>query len=142
MTSQRSLLLTSSLATRSQLYLNLLWSTHPSHHQRGGNSSNRRLNNSGLNGQLIICNDSSQSRSGIIHPTPSRSALWCSSPMSDFSLAPSKWPLARVLTLHPGKDGLTRVVTLKTATTILTRPIAKLAALNVTDSSSTSSSSC
>ena len=62
--------------------------------------------------------------------------------ITDERFPPSKWPLARVLTLHPGKDGLTRVVTLKTATTILTRPIAKLAILNVTDSSSTSSSSC
>ena len=46
--------------------------------------------------------------------------------ITDERFPPSKWPLARVLTLHPGKDGLTRVVTLKTATTILTKPIAKI----------------
>ena len=51
--------------------------------------------------------------------------------ITDERFPPSKWPLARVLTLHPGKDGLTRVVTVKTATTTLTRPIAKLAILNV-----------
>lgn len=51
--------------------------------------------------------------------------------ITDERLPPSKWPLARVLTLHPGKDGLTRVVTVKTATTTLTRPIAKLAVLPV-----------
>ena len=31
--------------------------------------------------------------------------------ITDERFLPSKWPLARVLTLHPGKDGLTRVVT-------------------------------
>ncbi|XP_057332037.1 uncharacterized protein LOC130671915 [Microplitis mediator] len=49
--------------------------------------------------------------------------------LTDERFPPSKWPLARVLTLHPGRDGLTRVVTLKTATTELVRPIAKLCAL-------------
>ena len=51
--------------------------------------------------------------------------------ITDERFPPSKWPLARVITLHPGKDGLTRVVTLRTATTSLVRPIAKLAVLNV-----------
>lgn len=51
--------------------------------------------------------------------------------ITDERFPPSKWPLARVLTLHPGKDGLTKVVTVKTATTTLTRPIAKLAILLV-----------
>lgn len=55
--------------------------------------------------------------------------------ITDERFPPSKWPLARIITLHPGKDGLTRVVTLKTATTTLTRPVSKLAVLPFNPSS-------
>lgn len=41
-------------------------------------------------------------------------------------LPPTKWALARVVTLHPGPDGLVRVATIKTATSTLRRPIVKL----------------
>ncbi|XP_025830532.1 uncharacterized protein LOC112904540 [Agrilus planipennis] len=51
--------------------------------------------------------------------------------ITDERLPPTKWPLARVLSLHPGRDGLTRVVTIRSATSTLTRPIAKLCVLPV-----------
>ncbi|XP_043288839.1 uncharacterized protein [Venturia canescens] len=51
--------------------------------------------------------------------------------LTDESLPPLKWPLARVVEVHPGPDGLIRVVTIKTATTTLKRPIAKLAVLPI-----------
>ena len=83
-TSQRSHLLTSSLGNHFQRCLNLLWSTQQFHHQQSGASFNKRCNDSGLNGQLIIYNGNYQSQSGIIHPTTAKSAPWCSSLMSDF----------------------------------------------------------
>ncbi|XP_043464499.1 uncharacterized protein LOC122499957 [Leptopilina heterotoma] len=54
--------------------------------------------------------------------------------LTDERMPPSKWPLARILTLHPGTDGLTRVVTLRTANSTLKRPISKLAILPSLDS--------
>ena len=41
-------------------------------------------------------------------------------------LAPTKWPLARVIEVHPGKDGQVRVVTVKTAKGIYKRPVMKM----------------
>ncbi|KAI4478594.1 hypothetical protein M0804_011917 [Polistes exclamans] len=49
--------------------------------------------------------------------------------LTDERFPPSKWPLARVNSLHPGKDGCTRIVALKTTNSILTKPIAMLALL-------------
>lgn len=45
------------------------------------------------------------------------------------NIAPSKWPLGRIIELHPGKDGLVRVVKVKTRTGEYTRSITKLALL-------------
>ena len=45
------------------------------------------------------------------------------------TLAPTRWPLAKVLQVHPGKDGIVRVVTIKMSTGIYKRPVHKLALL-------------
>ncbi|XP_029663034.1 uncharacterized protein LOC115235400 [Formica exsecta] len=42
---------------------------------------------------------------------------------------PTRWPLARIASVHPGADGRIRVVTLRTASSELTRPIAKIVLL-------------
>ena len=39
---------------------------------------------------------------------------------------PSRWPIARVISVHPGKDNLVRVATVKTSSSTLVRPIVKL----------------
>ena len=44
-------------------------------------------------------------------------------------LAPTKWPLARIIKVHPGKDGQVRVVTVKTAKGIYKRPVIKMVPL-------------
>ena len=49
------------------------------------------------------------------------------------SILPTKWPLARVVSVHPGKDNLVRVVTIKTSTGTYTRPVTKVALLLPTD---------
>ncbi|XP_043267646.1 uncharacterized protein [Venturia canescens] len=54
--------------------------------------------------------------------------------ITDERLPPSKWPLARVVSLHPGEDELTRVVTLRTESSTFKRPISKLCILPVTSS--------
>ncbi len=43
------------------------------------------------------------------------------------NLASTKWPLARVVSVHPGTDGLVRVVTVKTSHGTYTRPVTKVA---------------
>ena len=45
------------------------------------------------------------------------------------TLAPTKWPLARVTQVHCGRDGLVRVVTIKTPKGTYKRPVTKLALL-------------
>ena len=46
-------------------------------------------------------------------------------------LAPTTWPLTRVIAIHPGADGLTRVVSLRTANGQTQRPIHKLCLLPI-----------
>ena len=46
-------------------------------------------------------------------------------------LPPTKWPLARVISVQPGSDTLVRVVTLRTAATTLKRPIEKVCRLPI-----------
>lgn len=43
------------------------------------------------------------------------------------NLVPTRWPLARVVSVHPGTDGLVRVVTVKTSHGTYTRPVTKVA---------------
>ena len=45
------------------------------------------------------------------------------------NMAPTYWPLARVIKTHPGSDGLIRVVTLRTGKSTYQRPIHKLVKL-------------
>lgn len=49
---------------------------------------------------------------------------------------PSKWPLARVVSIHPDQDGQVRVVSVRTASSNLTRPVNKLVLLPVSDQQS------
>lgn len=49
--------------------------------------------------------------------------------LRDEPLAPTRWPLARVIEVHPGRDGKTRVVTVRTAKGIYKRPIVKMVPL-------------
>ena len=49
--------------------------------------------------------------------------------LRDEPLAPTRWPLARVIEIHPGRDGRTRVVTVRTAKGIYKRPIIKMVPL-------------
>ena len=49
--------------------------------------------------------------------------------LRDEPLAPTRWPLARVIKVHPGKDGQVRVATVKTAKGIYNRPIIKMVPL-------------
>jgi hypothetical protein len=49
--------------------------------------------------------------------------------LQESGIAPTKWPLGRVLETHPGQDNLVRVVTLKTAQGVYKRPISKIAVL-------------
>ena len=49
------------------------------------------------------------------------------------TLAPTKWPLARVIQVHCGRDGLVRVATVKTSKGTYKRPITKLALLLSSD---------
>ena len=44
-------------------------------------------------------------------------------------MAPTRWPLARVIEVHPGQDGKVCVVTIKTAKGVYTRPVVKLVPL-------------
>ena len=46
--------------------------------------------------------------------------------ISDETMPPSKWPLAKVIRVFKGPDGLVRVVDLKTGSTELRCPIHKL----------------
>ena len=46
-------------------------------------------------------------------------------------LPPTRWPLARITSVHPGSDGLTRVVTVRTAKTEVKRPINKVIPLPI-----------
>ncbi|XP_058448943.1 uncharacterized protein LOC131428901 [Malaya genurostris] len=48
--------------------------------------------------------------------------------MDEF-LTPTKWPLARIVSVHPGVDKLTRVVDFKTVRGIIRRPITKICLL-------------
>ena len=50
--------------------------------------------------------------------------------ISDETMPPSKWPLAKIIKVYKGPDGLVRVVDLKTGSTELKRPIHKLIMLN------------
>ena len=50
--------------------------------------------------------------------------------ISDETMPPSKWPLAKVIKVFKGPDGLVRVVELKVGSTVLKRPIHKLILLN------------
>ena len=45
------------------------------------------------------------------------------------NVAPTRWPLARVLQVHPQKDGLVRVATVKVCKGVYKRPTCKLALL-------------
>ena len=44
-------------------------------------------------------------------------------------MAPTRWPLARVIEVHPGQDGKVRVVTIKTSKGVYTRRVVKLVTL-------------
>ena len=44
-------------------------------------------------------------------------------------MAPTKWPLARIIRVFPGSDGRTRVVTVRTSKGVYNRPIVKLVPL-------------
>ena len=44
-------------------------------------------------------------------------------------MAPTKWPLARVVEIHPGRDGKVCVVTVETAKGRYTSPIVKVVPL-------------
>ena len=46
--------------------------------------------------------------------------------ISDETMPPSKWPLAKVIRVFKGPDGLVRVVDLRRGSTELKRPIHKL----------------
>ena len=48
-------------------------------------------------------------------------------------MAPTKWPLAKIIEVHPGKDGKVRVVTVKTAKGIYKRPVVKMVPLVLTE---------
>ena len=56
--------------------------------------------------------------------------------ITDETMPPAKWPLARVVKVYKGSDNLTRVVDLKTGATMLTRPIHKLILLESLDNES------
>ena len=51
--------------------------------------------------------------------------------ITDETMQPAEWPLARVLKVYTGSDNLTRDAELRTSSTILTRPIHKLILLDV-----------
>ena len=44
-------------------------------------------------------------------------------------MAPTRWPLPRVVEVHPRQDGKVRVVTIMTAKGVFTRPVVKLVPL-------------
>ena len=44
-------------------------------------------------------------------------------------MAPTRWPLARVIEVHLGQDGKVHVVTIKTVKRVYTRPVVKLVPL-------------
>ena len=47
----------------------------------------------------------------------------------DEHLAPTKWPLARVVDVYPGQDGQVRVVTVRTSRGTYKRPVTKIVTL-------------
>ena len=47
---------------------------------------------------------------------------------------PTKWPLARVVTVHPGKDGLVRVITVKMTKGTYIHPMTREALVLPSDS--------
>lgn len=51
--------------------------------------------------------------------------------VKDEQCPPSKWPLARVISVSPGSDGLVRAVQLKCRGNVIKRPIAKLCSLPI-----------
>ena len=44
-------------------------------------------------------------------------------------MAPTRWPLARIIKVHPGQDGKVRVVTVRTSKGVYNRPVVKLVPL-------------
>lgn len=52
--------------------------------------------------------------------------------LKDESLAPARWPLARIIETHPGPDGVARVATLRTSSGILKRAVSKICPLECT----------
>ena len=49
--------------------------------------------------------------------------------LKEDGLVPTKWPMAKIVSVHPGKDKIVRVVTVKTAAGTYTRPVTKTALL-------------
>ena len=49
--------------------------------------------------------------------------------LRDEPMAPTRWPLARVVELHPGKDGKVRVATIETMKGRYRRPVIKMVPL-------------
>ena len=56
--------------------------------------------------------------------------------ITDETLPPAKWPLARVIKVYKGPDGLVRVADLKTSWSTFKRPIHKLILLNISEDES------
>ena len=54
--------------------------------------------------------------------------------LRDEGMFPTKWPLARVITVHPGPDGLVQVVTMKTSKGTYKGPVTKAALVLPSDS--------
>ena len=41
-------------------------------------------------------------------------------------MAPTKWPLARIIKVHPGEDGKVRIVTVRTSRGVYNRLVVKV----------------
>ena len=53
--------------------------------------------------------------------------------LKEDGLVPTKWPMAKIVSVHPGKDKVVRVVMVKTDTRTYTRPVTKTALLMLLD---------
>ena len=53
--------------------------------------------------------------------------------LRDEPLAPTKWPLVKIIIVDPGKDGKIRVVTVQTAKGMYKRPVVKMVPLVLTE---------
>ncbi|CAI6376223.1 unnamed protein product [Macrosiphum euphorbiae] len=111
------------------LEISTFLSQHPPIDSPGGIESRNCSSPSGNNGRKIIWLHYSNGINGPLGPNLQVHDLVL---LKKENMAPTQWPLARILEVHPNPaDHFVRVVTLKTKDSVLKRPINKLIRLPI-----------